>query len=159
MARLQRIRRLRAPLAAHDEAAGWLADHPDAPELPADLAAQLAEARQRLDIARQQLQAEQARHANLVASRDAIMVDAALLAEAADIERLAEQAGMIDQALADILKCEGERASIVAHGATLLHQLGAACGDRRSGAAAAAARGGDGGAAADRPPPTCWRPR
>jgi uncharacterized protein YhaN len=123
-ARLQRIRRVRAPLAAHDEAAAWLADHPDAPDLPADLAPRLAEARHRWDVARQQAQAEAERHQNLLAAHQAIVVDAALLAEAAEIERLAEQAGAIEQALTDIPKRDAELDQAHARMATLLRRLG-----------------------------------
>jgi uncharacterized protein YhaN len=124
VARLQRIRRVRAPLAAHFEAAAWLADHPDAPDLPAGLAPRLAEARRRWDVARQQAQAEDERHQNLLAAHRAIVVDASLLAEAAEIERLAEQAGAIEQALTDMPKRSAERDQLHARMATLLRRLG-----------------------------------
>ncbi|MEJ0048300.1 MAG: AAA family ATPase [Rhodospirillales bacterium] len=125
-ARLQRIRRVRGTLAAHDEAAAWLAAHPEAPDLQADLAPRLAEARHRWDVTCQQARAEGERHQNLLAAHQAIAVDEKLLAEAAGIEILAEQAGAIEQALSDIPKREAELDQLHARIVTSLRQLGSA---------------------------------
>ena len=133
-ARLQRIRRVRVPLATHGEAAVWLADHPDAPDLPADLAPRLAEARRRAEVAGQQAQAEAERHQNLLAAHEAIAVDEKLLGVAAEIELLAEQAGAIEQALADIPKRDAELDQLHARVVALLRSLGSALPVERAGA-------------------------
>ena len=126
IARLQRIRRVRHHLAERDAADTWLAAHPDAPDLAADLGSALAEARHRLAIAEDQLAAEQRRREQLTAEAAAISVDEALLAEADSIERLNEQAGAVRKALADIPKRESEHAELARRIAAALRDLGSA---------------------------------
>ena len=123
-ARLQRIRRVRVPLAEHDAADAWLAEHPDAPDLPPSLAPRLVQTRQLLAIARQKEQTEIGRHATLVAAQQAIDVDEIVLGEAAAIDKLAEMAGQVGKALADIPRLESERTQLRAHITQLLQRLG-----------------------------------
>jgi uncharacterized protein YhaN len=123
VARLERVRRVRVPLARHDAAQEWLRAHPDAPDLPASLGPTLAEAGHRLAVARQQVAQETGRHRTLVVQHAAITVDESLLAEAGEIDRLAEKAGAVEQALADIPLREAEHAQLGTRIAALLRRL------------------------------------
>lgn len=125
-ARLERIRRTRQPLAVLDEASAWLAANPAAPALPADLGMRLDDARHRLNAARQQEQREAERRQALLADLQSVTVDGALLAEAADIERLAEQTGAEEKALADMPGLRARLTDIRDRIETHLRRLGSA---------------------------------
>jgi len=126
IARLERIRRVIPWLAEHDAAAVWLAAHPDAPVLDPGLAARLAETRSAIVLADHRLQQDRATAARLADQQQQIAVDAAVLAEAEEIDRLVDGAGAARKAAADrpnvTAQAEARRADVAA----LLRDLGSA---------------------------------
>ena len=124
MAQLQRLRRVRVPMAERDAAEVWLAAHPDAPALAPSFADRLAEAHNRLPIARQQLEREEERRSEIATELARIVVEPAILAAAAEIERLSEQAGAVGKALTDIPKRDAEHVAVLARIVASLRKLG-----------------------------------
>jgi uncharacterized protein YhaN len=123
MARLQRTRRVRAPMAARDAALAWLTAHPDAPMLAPSLEARLADAAKKVAIAAEQMQTGLARRSDLALELGAIEVDNALLDSAEAIERLGEQAGAVAKALIDIPQRQAEHKAVVTRISALLRKL------------------------------------
>lgn len=124
MARLQRVRRVRAPMAERDAADAWLIAHLEAPVLSPSLEPKLAEASARLVVAEEQLEREGQRGAELAGERAAITVDQALLASADTIDRLSEQAGAVGKALTDIPNRAAEHSAVHSRIATVMQRLG-----------------------------------
>ena len=129
MGRLQRLRRVRPALAALDAAAAWLNAHPDAPALPEALRGRLEEAGAALRASGEKRRAETLRLEALRAELGGVAEDAALLAQAAAIDVLAEHAGAVGKALEDLPGLEGELSQIEARIAARLRSLGAAGAD------------------------------
>ncbi len=96
--RLERVRRVRPLLARHAAATAWLNEHPDAPVLQADLAAQLPKARGAVAQAVHMLDTARGVLNRLDTEIAAIVPDDALLAQAEGIARLVEAAGLASQA-------------------------------------------------------------
>ncbi len=97
IARLERLRRVRAPLAEYDEAAAELARsraaHPEVPDLPAGLEARLEDAARACEASAQDLMRETALRDERAGECAALTPAAGILAEAAAIKRMDEQAG------------------------------------------------------------------
>jgi len=96
--RLERVRRVRPLLARHAAATAWLAEHPNAPVLQADLAAQLPEVRGAVAQAMHMLETARGVLNRLDIEIAAIVPDDALLAQAEGTARLVEAAGLASQA-------------------------------------------------------------
>lgn len=124
IARLERIRRVVGVLADHDAASGWLAAHPDAPDLPADAGERLTKAQDDLLRADQFLQREQRNREPIAEQIDRIRFDAPLIAQSDAIEQLVDRAGAARQAVLDIPKREAELALTTDRVAGILRQLG-----------------------------------
>jgi uncharacterized protein YhaN len=124
IAKLERIRRGIGPLAAYDEAAAWLRDHPAAPILPLDTRQHLTEARTALLNAEQLQQREMQARQAIAEQIEGIAIDAALIENAEAIEHPVGRAGAARQASLDIPKREAEHAAASKRIALLLHQLG-----------------------------------
>nr|WP_294506619.1 AAA family ATPase [uncultured Rhodopila sp.] len=124
ISRLERIRRVRPLLAERDEAAAWLAANPDAPVLPADLRTRLNDAH--IGFIKAETDAGNAAHglATIEAQASAITIDAALLAEAAAIEALVNEAGAARKATADLPGITAQHEAKLARLADMLRQLG-----------------------------------
>ncbi|MCC7281075.1 MAG: AAA family ATPase, partial [Acetobacteraceae bacterium] len=125
-ARLERVRRIRPHLAAHDAAEEWLAAHPDAPTLPPGLAARLAEARGAAVRAEDGLARARARHAELASQYEALAPDPDMLAEAAALTALEVRSGAAEKAVRDLPGVAAEHAARLAEAARLRGELGGA---------------------------------
>jgi uncharacterized protein YhaN len=108
IARLERIRRVLPWLASLDAAAAWLDAHPDAPTLDPALTPRMNEARAQIVIAEQRAKREREAAATLTHQLEQLTVDDSLLAEAADIDRLAETTGAARKATSDLPGVEAE---------------------------------------------------
>jgi uncharacterized protein YhaN len=106
--RLERIRRVLPWMAARDAAAAWLDSHPDAPVLDPSLATALADARTRIVLAENQLARERQAAAETASQLEQLTVNEALLAEAAEIDRLVDSAGAARKAAIDMPAVEAE---------------------------------------------------
>lgn len=122
--RLQRLRRVRPTLASLDASAAWLQAHPDAPVLADSLPAMLEQAAASARAAAEKARAETLRRDALAAELAAIAIDSALLAQAPAIELLAEHAGAVTKALADVPVRQAELAQIEARIKHRLRSLG-----------------------------------
>jgi uncharacterized protein YhaN len=135
ISRLERIRRVRPLLAGRDEAAAWLEANPDAPNLPSGLQERLEQAH----IAFIKAETESNHRAQALAEVDAqaaaIVLDTALLAEAAAIDSLAAEAGAASKASADRPGVAGELEAKSARIGDLLRQLGSDLPPARAGEA------------------------
>ncbi len=123
IAQIERIRRVRPLLAEHAAAAGWLAAHPDAPLLPADLADRLAACR---EVAKHRADACREAEQRLARANDAIAAvaaDPAILAEAEVVELLVAQAGAARKSQADLPAVEAEQMMALAEIGRLLRDL------------------------------------
>lgn len=123
IARLERSRRVRIPMAERDAALAWLALHPEAPMLAPALKERLGEATNKLAIACQELRSEEERNGELAAEHAGIVADQAVLDAASEIEGLSEQAGAVDKALEDMPKRRADYMALLAHTAELLRRL------------------------------------
>lgn len=125
IARLERTRRVIPWLAAHDVAAEWLGAHPDAPALDPALAARLADARAAIVVAGQRALRERETATHLADQLARIVVDAALLAEAEEIDRLVEASGAARKAAVDLPSVAAQAAAKDAIATARLQELGA----------------------------------
>jgi uncharacterized protein YhaN len=121
---LERIRRVRPLLAERDAAADWLEAHPGAPALPADLRARLQDAH--VAFVKAETDAGNAARslAAIEAQAAAITIDAEMLAEAAAIDALVNEAGAARKATADLPGLTAQHAAKLARLAGMLRQLG-----------------------------------
>jgi len=124
IAQLERLRRVRPLLVAHDVAADWLAAHPDAPLLPADLGPHLAAARTTLATAAEGARIAQARHARVAEDIAALAPDPKALVEADAISALVDHAGAVRKAMLDLPGVAAEHRLAEAEAARLRHELG-----------------------------------
>lgn len=124
IAQLERLRRVRPLLAAHDAAADWLAAHPDAKALPADLGRRLDEARTALSAAAEAARTALARHARIAEDIAALAPDPDALAEADAIAALVDHAGAVRKAMLDLPGVAAEHRLAEAEAARLRHELG-----------------------------------
>lgn len=124
IAQLERLRRVRPLLAAHDAAADWLAAHPDAKPLPPDLGRLLDEARTALSAASETARAAQSRHDRIAGDIAALAPDPAALAEADAIAALVDHAGAVRKAMLDLPGVAAELRLAEAEAARLRHELG-----------------------------------
>jgi uncharacterized protein YhaN len=109
--RLERIRRIRPHLLRHAAATTWLAAHPEAPRLPADLAARLPAARGAVALAAHGVETARASLSRLEAEITAVVTDDALLARAEDIAALMGTVGLVEQALEGLPEAEAALAA------------------------------------------------
>jgi uncharacterized protein YhaN len=123
--RLQRLRRVRVPLAVIEAARAWLAGHPEALDLPPALGEDIANSRKGLASDQKRLADEQARLEGLVAEHDRTASDPPVLAVGTDIDALADQSGAVAKALADTPGLAEKLAVESAAVARLLRDLGA----------------------------------
>lgn len=124
IARLERLRRVAPWLAVYDEAAAWIAAHPDAPVLDADLATRLAEIRAASVVAEDRAARDRAQVGQLTKQLQSIVLDAPLLAAAAEIDRLVAAAGAARKAAADLPVVQSELDTCRRRIAALLQELG-----------------------------------
>ncbi len=124
ISRLERVRRVRPLLAERDAAAGWLKAHPHAPVLAADMRTRLADAH----VAFVKAETDAGNAARTLATSEAqaaaITVDAALLAEAAAIDMLVNEAGAARKAATDLPGVTAQHEAKLARLADMLRQLG-----------------------------------
>jgi uncharacterized protein YhaN len=106
--RLERARSTRPLLARHDGAMAWLDAHPQAPYLPPDLSAKLAQARHAVQQQADLLRNAQRICADLREQARAIAVDQAVLRQADAIAALQEAAGAAEKARRDLPAIEAE---------------------------------------------------
>jgi uncharacterized protein YhaN len=125
-ARLQRVRRVVGVLRQHDDAADWLARHPDALNLPPETGERLRAADEALRRAEQLLERERGECHDAAERLAQVRYDAAALAAAEAIDRLIDRAGAAEQARRDIPKRAAELEATEAQIARLLGQLGLA---------------------------------
>jgi uncharacterized protein YhaN len=109
--RLERIRRIRPHLLRHAAATAWLAAHPEAPRLPADLAARLPAARGAVALAAHGVETARASLSRLEAEITAVVTDDALLARAEEIAALMGTVGLVEQALEGLPEAEAALAA------------------------------------------------
>ena len=126
IARLERIRRVVGVLADHDAATAWLAAHPDAPDLPADIGERLGQAQEAVLRAEQLLEQARRTREPLAEQLEHLHVDVALIAQGEAVDRLVERAAVARQALLDIPKREAELARSSDDIGAILRQLGSA---------------------------------
>ena len=124
IARLERIRRVVGVLADHDAAAAWLAAHPDAPDLPADIGERLGQAQEAVLRAEQLLDQARRNREPLAEQLEHLVFDAGLIAQGEAVDRLVERAAVARQALLDIPKREAELARSSDDIGEILRQLG-----------------------------------
>jgi uncharacterized protein YhaN len=122
--RLERVRRVRPLLAERDAAVAWLEANADAPCLPEDLRTQLAATHISFVKAETDAVNITSALAAIETQAGAIIVDTALLAEAAAIEALVGDAGAARKAAADRHDVVAEHEAKSARIADLLRQLG-----------------------------------
>ncbi|MCK8783338.1 AAA family ATPase [Roseomonas sp. NAR14] len=122
--RLERLRRVRPLLARRDDAADWLAAHPDAPVLPEGFAAQVPETRAALRQAEAALDAARATLAGLAAETAGERPDHALLAEAGPVAALTAQSGAATRARDELPAARAALRDRHAELADRLRQLG-----------------------------------
>jgi uncharacterized protein YhaN len=115
---------VRPLLAERDAAADWLEANPDAPVLPADLRARLNEPQ--IAFVKAETDAANAARAlaTIEAQAAAITVDSALLAEAAAIDALVNEAGAARKAAADLPGVTAQHEAKLSRLADMLRQLG-----------------------------------
>nr|WP_294523061.1 AAA family ATPase [uncultured Rhodopila sp.] len=124
ISRLERIRRVRPLLAQRDEAASWLEANPDAPNLAPGLRQRLGEAHLALVKAETEANNKAQALTEVEAQAAAIVLDTALLAEAAAIDSLTAETGAARKAAADRPGIVGELEAKSARIGDLLRQLG-----------------------------------
>jgi uncharacterized protein YhaN len=124
ISRLERIRRVRPLLAERDEAAAWLEANPGAPNLPPGLRERLGNAHLAFVKAETEANAKAQALAEVEAQAAAIVLDTALLAEAAAIDSLTAEAGAARKAAADWPVVAGELEAKSGRIGDLLRQLG-----------------------------------
>lgn len=129
LARLERVRRVRGALNVLDQQAAWLAEHHDAPVLPADAGARLDAAERQLRDAEQAVEHATATRAGVAAQHGQVVVDDALLDAAAEVERFVRRAGAMEKAAADRPARQAEHDIAAGRIAAMLRQLGARSGD------------------------------
>ncbi|MFC7554905.1 AAA family ATPase [Pseudoroseomonas wenyumeiae] len=122
--RMERARRIRPLLARLDMAQAWLAAHPGAPHLPADLRDRLSAALRSAEQAAEALNGLQRRHADLLQQASALRPDAALLAAAEAIRALQETAGAAARAQKDLPGAEAALRAVEARVEEHLAALG-----------------------------------
>jgi len=122
--RLERIRRTRPQLLRHAAADAWLAAHPEAPFLPAELAARLPAARGKVALAAHGTEAMRQALARLEAEIAAIVTDDALLARAEAIAALSAGIGLVEQAREGLPNTEATLAQVRKRVAVALGALG-----------------------------------
>ncbi|MCO6418738.1 AAA family ATPase, partial [Siccirubricoccus sp. KC 17139] len=123
--RLERIRAVRPWLAAAEAARGWLAAHPDAPALGAELAPRFQTLRGQLSRAATEHEAALRRRETLAGQLASLLGAPALLAEAERIGLLAEELAGAERAERELPRLEAAQAEAAAALARLLRQLGA----------------------------------
>lgn len=126
LTRLTRAAGLREPLASLQAAEAWLAEHRDAPVLPANAGADLAKARQELEVSAGLLAQAQAGLQASEAQQAAIVRDAAAEAVDADLSALSALMGDAAQKRQDIPLREAERDAAYAAVADALREIGLA---------------------------------
>ena len=124
LAQLQRVRLVAGTLRQHDDAAAWLAAHPDAPTLPPGTGARLAQAAEALTRAELLLQRERTARDAAAQALAGIARDAAVTDAAKAIDSLLRRASVAAQALRDIPKRAAELAASEDRIAALLRDLG-----------------------------------
>jgi uncharacterized protein YhaN len=124
ISRLERIRRVRPLLAERDEAAAWLEANPDAPNLAPGLRERLEAAHIAFVRAETEANNKTEALAEVEAQAAAIVLDTALLAEAAAIDSLTAEAGAARKAAADRPGVAGELEGKLGRIGDLLRQLG-----------------------------------
>ncbi|MFC3126902.1 AAA family ATPase [Pseudoroseomonas globiformis] len=120
LSRLERVRRLRAPLLRLDLAESWLAGHSGAPALPADVAETLRGAREARSAALRALAEDTLRREELVAQIAGIAPRKAWLERASRIAALREQAGAAEKARRDL---SAQETALLAAEATIEEKL------------------------------------
>lgn len=110
--RLERIRRTRPHLHRHAAASAWLAAHPDAPDLPPDLAGRLLKAREATTLAAHATATMRATLARLDAEIAGIPTDDALLARADEVAALGAAIGLVEQARDGLPQTEAALAQV-----------------------------------------------
>ena len=124
ISRLERIRRVRPLLAERDEAAAWLDANPGAPNLGSGLRERLGDAHLAFVKAETEANTKAQALAEVEAQAAAIVLDTALLAEAAAIDSLIAEAGAARKAAADRPVVAGELEAKSGRIGDLLRQLG-----------------------------------
>jgi uncharacterized protein YhaN len=124
--RLARIDRTRRFLEEHRAAAGWLAEHQDAPVLADTLADELAAARREASLTAAKLTDAEQAVATEAASLAAIVLDQPALDRAHELSGLQAALGRTEKAAGDVVKVHAEQTGHRASIATALRDLGAA---------------------------------
>lgn len=107
--RLERVRRLAPALRRHAAAEAWLAAHPGAPLLPADLAGRIQEAREQAAQAERSAGEAARQQQSLAADAEALAPARPWLARAARIAALREAAGAASRAREELPALAQER--------------------------------------------------